>query len=107
MKCKIIIFRWQVSDWSSCSKSCGGGLWSRNVTCAQEKDLELDSDQKCDNKTKPVTLQACNNHPCYNHWHSGHWSPVSSQLTITIHGIISFVNFSALLVVVMGLKEGT
>ncbi|XP_065920519.1 thrombospondin type-1 domain-containing protein 4-like [Dysidea avara] len=72
---------WQVSDWSPCSKSCGGGHKRRNAICAHMYRLELapvPTPRECDNITKPATQQTCNTHPCHNHWDSGQWSMCSS-----------------------------
>ena len=29
----ITEYRWNVSEWSECSRTCGGGIRTRNVTC--------------------------------------------------------------------------
>jgi hypothetical protein len=34
----IATFRWEVDDWSACSKSCGDGVRTRAVACVTDRD---------------------------------------------------------------------
>ncbi|XP_065887872.1 papilin-like [Dysidea avara] len=71
---------WMHSDWTQCSKSCGGGNMTRNVSCIQVYRDEVEPIQtpgNCDNETKPESQDECNNHPCHNHWNTGDWSRCS------------------------------
>ncbi|XP_004605659.2 A disintegrin and metalloproteinase with thrombospondin motifs 12 isoform X1 [Sorex araneus] len=60
---------WQVEPWSQCSKSCGGGIQERNVTCPG--DL-------CDWTKRPPTTSPCNRSPCC-HWETGTWELCSTS----------------------------
>ena len=31
-------FRWEVDDWGACSRTCGGGVRTRNVVCVIDRD---------------------------------------------------------------------
>ncbi|XP_065902588.1 papilin-like [Dysidea avara] len=71
---------WMHSDWTQCSKSCGGGNMTRNVSCVQVYRDEVEPIQtpgNCDNETKPESQDECNNHPCHNHWNTGDWNRCS------------------------------
>ena len=74
------ICRWKVTKWSSCSKSCGGGHRSRNVTCKQVINIYSDpvtKDPTLCSENQPQSQEVCNHHHCYNHWHTEPWSDVS------------------------------
>ena len=78
------ICRWQVNKWSPCSKSCGGGHRSRNVTCIQVINKFFDpvtKDPTLCSENQPQSQETCNHHHCYNHWHKGPWSDVSYSLS--------------------------
>ena len=62
--------RWSVGQWSKCSKSCNGGIRTRNVVCHNSRI------GKCVQKDKPKTRQACGNVPCPV-WSVGRWSKCS------------------------------
>lgn len=82
LKCESIYHRWQVTKWSPCSKSCGGGHRSRNVTCTQVVNKFTDpvtKDPTLCSENKPRSQEICNHHHCYNHWHKGPWSDVSTS----------------------------
>ncbi|MEE6520923.1 hypothetical protein FKM82_018899, partial [Ascaphus truei] len=49
---------WTVSNWSECSVNCGGGVRTRNVTCAKNKD------EPCDPLKKPNTKALCGLQQC-------------------------------------------
>ncbi|NWR10932.1 PPN protein, partial [Paradoxornis webbianus] len=57
---------WHVGDWGLCSKSCGSGIRTRQVICA-DSDSKLYSAETCKaiQPQKPATLGSCNTQPCY------------------------------------------
>lgn len=61
--------RWQVSTWSSCSVSCGGGMQSRIVTC----QVASGASAACTGK-KPAVTRHCNLQPCVS-WATSPWGP--------------------------------
>ncbi|XP_006896869.1 PREDICTED: A disintegrin and metalloproteinase with thrombospondin motifs 12-like [Elephantulus edwardii] len=56
---------WQVEPWGQCSKSCGGGVQERRVSCPGGF---------CDWTERPMPTAPCNTHPCC-HWAVGSWNP--------------------------------
>ncbi|KAK2488651.1 hypothetical protein MC885_012527, partial [Smutsia gigantea] len=54
---------WRVEPWSQCSRSCGGGIQERGVTCPGGV---------CDWTRRPARTAPCNGHPCC-HWATGTW----------------------------------
>nr|XP_025723213.1 A disintegrin and metalloproteinase with thrombospondin motifs 12 isoform X2 [Callorhinus ursinus] len=54
---------WCVEPWSQCSRSCGGGVQERAVTCPGGL---------CDWTERPTPTVPCNSHPCC-HWATGDW----------------------------------
>ncbi|CAL1266787.1 unnamed protein product [Larinioides sclopetarius] len=67
--------RWDIGEWSTCSKSCGGGTQFRLVLCQQLKDSRtvLVPNEMCE-EPKSVLMRACNVEiPCPD-WALGEWS---------------------------------
>ncbi|XP_046864865.1 A disintegrin and metalloproteinase with thrombospondin motifs 9-like isoform X2 [Xenia sp. Carnegie-2017] len=64
--------KWSAGDWSDCSKSCGGGLKVRNISC-ENKEFG-----GCLVSDKPQTTSDCNNKPCPE-WSAGQWSKCSKS----------------------------
>lgn len=54
---------WQVEPWSQCSRSCGGGVQERGVSCPGGL---------CDWTKRPASTVPCNRHLCC-HWATGDW----------------------------------
>jgi hypothetical protein len=55
-------YSWLAGDWSSCSKTCGGGTKSRSVSC-QRDDGQFVNASFC-TATKPAESMACNTQAC-------------------------------------------
>ncbi|NXA06253.1 PPN protein, partial [Sapayoa aenigma] len=57
---------WHIGDWGLCSKSCGSGIRTRQVICA-DGDSKFYSPETCKaiQPQKPATLGSCNMQPCY------------------------------------------
>uniref|UniRef100_H0XFR1 ADAMTS like 1 n=2 Tax=Otolemur garnettii TaxID=30611 RepID=H0XFR1_OTOGA len=67
--------RWMVTSWSACTRSCGGGVQTRRVTCQKLKASGIStpvSNDMCAQLTKrPVDTQACNQQLCVEWAFSG------------------------------------
>ncbi|XP_008590290.1 PREDICTED: A disintegrin and metalloproteinase with thrombospondin motifs 12-like [Galeopterus variegatus] len=55
---------WQVEPWSQCSRSCGGGVQERGVSCPGGL---------CDWTKRPMSTVPCNEQLCC-HWAAGDWN---------------------------------
>ncbi|VEN49794.1 unnamed protein product [Callosobruchus maculatus] len=54
--------RWHYSQWSECSKSCGGGIQRRTAKCMDDSYTHIDNSY-CNN-TELITEQICNAESC-------------------------------------------
>ncbi|XP_039274298.2 papilin-like isoform X2 [Styela clava] len=77
-ECEVISCktRWDVGEWTPCSKSCGGGLKIRPVSCIVTKDVKTGSSVVPDSRCwemKPPTQLNCGTDPCQK-WFIGDWS---------------------------------
>ncbi|XP_062943282.1 A disintegrin and metalloproteinase with thrombospondin motifs 12 isoform X2 [Cynocephalus volans] len=60
---------WQVEPWSQCSRSCGGGVQERGVSCPGGL---------CDWTRRPMSTVPCNEHLCC-HWATGDWNTCTAS----------------------------
>ena len=72
--------RWNVSDFSQCTKSCGGGIQTRNVDCIQEvahggRNVIVLESSAC-SQPPPREQQFCNVVDCPPAWHATLWTKV-------------------------------
>ncbi|XP_059745367.1 ADAMTS-like protein 1 isoform X2 [Bos taurus] len=69
--------RWMVTSWSACTRSCGGGVQTRRVTCQKLKasgiSTPVPSDMCTQLAKRPVDTQACNQQLCVE-WAFSSWS---------------------------------
>lgn len=66
--------RWEYSDWTDCTKTCGSGIQKRTARCVDENNESL-ADGDCNEKEK-IVEQICNTLKCPS-WSFGDWTPVS------------------------------
>ncbi|NXD14417.1 ATL1 protein, partial [Nothocercus nigrocapillus] len=68
--------RWMVTSWSSCTRSCGGGVQTRRVTCqrltAKGNSVPMSNDACAQGSKHPVDTQNCNRQPCVE-WVASSW----------------------------------
>uniref|UniRef100_UPI00358E1C5B ADAMTS-like protein 1 isoform X2 n=1 Tax=Myxine glutinosa TaxID=7769 RepID=UPI00358E1C5B len=68
---------WDMSPWTSCSTSCGGGTQTRSVACVEEDSQGLLTpveEWKCTYAMRPPAVQPCKLFDCPK-WMSQEWSP--------------------------------
>ncbi|XP_043463894.1 thrombospondin type-1 domain-containing protein 4 [Leptopilina heterotoma] len=71
-------FIWKISNFSSCSKPCGGGFQRAIFRCFRRITDEIVDERKCRNITKPVGPSArCNDRPCAARWRAESWTECS------------------------------
>ncbi|XP_018531520.1 papilin b, proteoglycan-like sulfated glycoprotein [Lates calcarifer] len=54
---------WHVTDYGLCTRSCGGGVRERRVSCF-DTDLNPYPEGRCGLASRPVSVEACNSQPC-------------------------------------------
>ncbi|XP_047184784.1 papilin b, proteoglycan-like sulfated glycoprotein isoform X2 [Scophthalmus maximus] len=54
---------WHVTDYGLCTRSCGGGMRERRVSCF-DTDLNPYAEAQCGLASRPVSAEACNSQPC-------------------------------------------
>lgn len=72
--------KWIMSSWSECSDCIdqGLGVHTREVQCVFSNLTQL-SDDKCDEKTKPISNKTCVNEMCKSIWVADKWSNCSGE----------------------------
>lgn len=71
--------RWETSDWSPCSVTCGSGNQRRHVRCVKYIDQNNAYEvrqENCAYFAKPDSVQSCRQTECYR-WDAGQWSRCS------------------------------
>ncbi|NXW44023.1 ATL2 protein, partial [Nyctiprogne leucopyga] len=76
--------RWETSQWSECSRTCGEGYQYRTVRCWKMMAPGFDSsayDDLCESAglTRPMERKACKNKACGPQWELSEWSECSAQ----------------------------
>jgi len=57
-------YSWVTGQYSTCSKTCGGGTQSRSLGCIRDTDSVYVPHTLCDQAQRPGTQQACNTQVC-------------------------------------------
>ncbi|XP_044006634.1 thrombospondin type-1 domain-containing protein 4-like isoform X2 [Aphidius gifuensis] len=71
-------FNWKSSEFTICSKTCGGGVKSKNYYCVREQTQIQVPAKRCHGLEKPVDVPVrCNTGPCPPRWRAGSWSTCS------------------------------
>ena len=69
---RIFVFRWHTTDWSTCSRSCGNGLQTRDVICRKKiNPTDYGPSTNCPADQKPSIsekVQYCNSIDCLADW---------------------------------------
>ncbi|CAL1289206.1 unnamed protein product [Larinioides sclopetarius] len=71
-----IIYKWNITDFSNCSKECGGGIKTRTVKCVLvSEDVEVNTDH-CPGPLQKA-VDTCNVFDCEPSWKTETWSKCS------------------------------
>lgn len=65
------LYKWRVVSFSSCSKSCGGGMLTPIIRCVRESSSKFYAHKRCGHQTKPTledSVLKCNTQPCPAYW---------------------------------------
>ncbi|MBN3310732.1 ATS19 metalloproteinase, partial [Amia calva] len=71
--------RWMMTEWTTCSRTCGKGSQGRQVACTQQLPngtLIKAKDRDCAGP-KPTSTQRCEGQDCMTVWEAGVWSECS------------------------------
>lgn len=75
---------YMVSDWSACSRSCGAGVQTREVTCGvfSDKFIKIVSVKHCEHQKKPVNIKTCLLQDFCPQWDVDKWGEVNLFLNL-------------------------
>ncbi|KAM4875856.1 A disintegrin and metalloproteinase with thrombospondin motifs 19 [Thomomys bottae] len=71
--------RWMMTEWTTCSRTCGKGMQNRQVACTQQLSngtLIRAQERDCVGP-KPTSAQRCEGQDCMTVWEAGVWSECS------------------------------
>lgn len=76
-----VVFRWEASSWSECSRTCGEGFQFRQVRCWKMISPGLDSSVYSDlcataDLERPVERRPCKSPACGPQWEVAEWTEV-------------------------------
>lgn len=77
------IYYWKLTDWSTCSKTCGTGVQTRDPVCYKRWEGVVDDEfcwKNAENKRQEKTSKSCNENGCPYRWWIGKWQPCSCPL---------------------------
>lgn len=76
------LLRWMVTSWSPCTRSCGGGIQTRRVTCqrltAKGSSVPMSNEACVQVSKRPMDTQNCNRQPCVE-WVASSWGQVRNK----------------------------
>ena len=80
---RVFLSRWKVSEFGRCSKTCGGGIQTRNVVCIHEITRGSENTIQVRPEMCPIPVppskRSCNTHACPIKWVTGDWSDCTSN----------------------------
>ena len=74
--------QWVYSEWSPCTKTCGGGEQSRQARCQDQGTGKVLEDGKCRNVSESLT-RVCSHTDCPG-WVAGDWSECSASCGVGV-----------------------
>lgn len=77
-------YHWALSEWSTCSATCGGGIQHRRPTCLDESESQVDTSLCPPDGQPDQRIRKCHVEPCPFHWWHGPWQscPVTCQTKV-------------------------
>eukprot|EP00062_Callorhinchus_milii_P009908 gi/632954349/ref/XP_007892911.1/ PREDICTED: A disintegrin and metalloproteinase with thrombospondin motifs 20 [Callorhinchus milii] len=70
-------YEWRADEWQDCSVPCGEGMRDRKVMCVDHLKEPVE-ESRCNDSTKPTSVEKCINVPCEYIWITGEWSQCST-----------------------------
>ncbi|CRL05730.1 CLUMA_CG018759, isoform A [Clunio marinus] len=83
-------YHWKLSDFTPCTKTCGGGVQQRFPVCYKRYEGIVEEElcwKNAENKRPEKISRTCNDEPCSAYWWVGPWQPcpVTCQRITDIH----------------------
>lgn len=96
-------FKWKISEWNACSKSCGRGVKTRLVSCIDVARNVTFVEHYCKHLKKPKTSRNCYRSECNFIWQEGPWTECTKSCgegmkyrNVTCHRVSSYEWFHVL-----------